>query len=198
LISVPASVSQLYITDNQFATCAATVDPTSALVYMGANVTDFEVTGNLAPGSTYNYGAYIAAGASERYFVVDNEFTAGAVTLPVFDGGTGTNKLVNDNPLRTGGGSSINAPVTETTTYPMAAADSGVLADATSAGFTVTLPVTPTAGQTYFVKKIDSTANVVTIVGSSGTIDGAASATISVQYQSMSFVFDSANWWLAA
>lgn len=89
-----------------------------------------------------------------------------------------------------------NAPVAKTTTYTLATADSTVLADATGGAFTVTLPVAPGAGFVYNVKKVDSSGNAITVAGSSGTIDGAATVSIATQYVSLSFTFDGTNWWV--
>jgi hypothetical protein len=70
-----------------------------------------------------------------------------------------------------------------------------VLADATSAAFTVTLPASPTNGTTVGVKKTDSTINAVTVVGSgSTTIDGDTSAVLLAQGAGAVFTFDGTNW----
>lgn len=66
-----------------------------------------------------------------------------------------------------------------------------VLANATGGNITVTIP-TSIIG-TYNVKKIDSSANTVTIVPSSGTIDGGASTIISQQYASISCIGNGTN-----
>jgi hypothetical protein len=53
------------------------------------------------------------------------------------------------------------------------------LLDATGGAFTVTLPSTTANGIHYWLKRVDSTANLVTInVASSGTIDGTASISL--------------------
>ena len=66
-----------------------------------------------------------------------------------------------------------------------------ILADAISGGFTVTVPIT--VGVSVTVKKIDSSVNVVTVVGASGTIDGDANATLVGQDASAVFVGDGTN-----
>lgn len=53
-------------------------------------------------------------------------------------------------------------------------------ADATAAAFNVTLPATTTAGYHYTIKKIDASANAVTVLG---TIDGATNYVLSRQYE---------------
>lgn len=70
-----------------------------------------------------------------------------------------------------------------------------VLANATTAAFTVTLPASPIVGTTVAVKKTDTSANVVTVVGyASSTIDGDPSALLASQDSAATFTFDGANW----
>jgi hypothetical protein len=69
-----------------------------------------------------------------------------------------------------------------------------VLASAASAGFTITLPTTSTAGATAGVKKVDTSANVVTVVATGKTIDGDANATLNAGNAAAEFVYDGANW----
>lgn len=83
---------------------------------------------------------------------------------------------------------------TKTAAYTAAAGDY-VLANATSAAFTVTLPASPTTGTVVGVKKTDSSANLVTVVGSgSTTIDGDASCTLNAFDAAGTFAFDGSNW----
>lgn len=86
----------------------------------------------------------------------------------------------------------------KTTTYTAAAGDL-VLANATSAGFTVSLPASPAAGDAVAVKKTDTSANVVTVVGSGGTtIDGDPNATIVSHNAGGIFTFDGSGWQVTA
>lgn len=86
--------------------------------------------------------------------------------------------------------------VTVTTTYTVVADTYYVRADATSAGFTITLPTAAEiAGRQITIKKIDSSANIVTVDGwSSETIDGAANKTIISPYVSYTFISNGSNW----
>ena len=73
-----------------------------------------------------------------------------------------------------------------------------VLGDATGGAFAVTLP--PAAelpGWTFRVKKVDASANAVTVTAS-GTdrIDGAATFPLAVQYQSVTVQSDGSAWWV--
>lgn len=86
------------------------------------------------------------------------------------------------------------AAVTKTTTWT-STPGSFVSADATSAGFTVTLPASPGNGVTVGVKKIDTTGNVVTVIsGTSATIDNDTSVTLTAYGVGAIFVFDGTNW----
>lgn len=70
-----------------------------------------------------------------------------------------------------------------------------VLGDATSAAFNVTLPAAA-SGRTVIVKKIDASANAVTVVPASGTIDGAANHALATQYDAVRLVSDGTNWFV--
>lgn len=85
-----------------------------------------------------------------------------------------------------------NNVVLVTTTYTVDVSDGLVLCDATAGAFTVTLP-SPSVStrRPYFIKKIDSSANVITI---SGNIDGAAK-TLSKQYSSVTIETDGTSWY---
>jgi len=69
-----------------------------------------------------------------------------------------------------------------------------VRADATTAGFTVTLPAAPTLLQLVNVKKIDATANVVTVDGGAINIDGGLTVAIGSQYTNIQIQYNGATW----
>lgn len=69
-----------------------------------------------------------------------------------------------------------------------------ILVDAASGNVTVTLPAIA-AGRQLCVKRIDASANVVS-VASAALIDGAASQAITPQYASLTFMCDAATWWI--
>lgn len=77
--------------------------------------------------------------------------------------------------------------------------DYTIIADATSGNITITLPAAnSTARRLYNIKKIDSSANTVTVTrAGSDTIDGAVSVVLTTQYQSISIQSEGANnaWW---
>jgi hypothetical protein len=75
--------------------------------------------------------------------------------------------------------------VTEvSTTYPIVASDDLIIADATSGAFVISLPtIVGNEGKNYALKKIDSSANAVTVdADGSETIDGSANVILTTQY----------------
>lgn len=61
-------------------------------------------------------------------------------------------------------GITLATATAKTTTYVMTSADGLIEGDATSGGFTITLPdITTVRGRVFFIQKIDSTASVVTV-----------------------------------
>tara|TARA_R110001583_G_scaffold123825_1_gene275230 strand:- start:195 stop:695 length:501 start_codon:yes stop_codon:yes gene_type:complete len=93
-------------------------------------------------------------------------------------------------------------PVTTTviaTTATLSANNQTVIADDdTAAGVvTLTLPAVATsAGLTYSVKKVGSTANVVIDGAGAETIDGATTLTLSTQYDSTTLYCDGTEWFI--
>lgn len=77
-------------------------------------------------------------------------------------------------------------------------ADKVVLVDASAAPVTISLPTAASArNRQYTVKKVDSSANAVTVDPSGAeTIDDAATLVISTQYTSRTFKSDGTEWWI--
>ena len=69
-----------------------------------------------------------------------------------------------------------------------------VLSDATSGAVTVTLSTEGSSDHWVNVKKIDASANAVTVEPDSGTIDGNANITLSSQYDAVDVYSDGTNW----
>lgn len=90
------------------------------------------------------------------------------------------------------------ATAVKTTTYTAVVGDF-VPADATSAGFTVTLPSTPADGSVITVKKIDSSANIVTVSRAGSDVfnvsGGATTSTLTKQNQAERYVYHSGIWY---
>lgn len=84
-----------------------------------------------------------------------------------------------------------------TAAYAVQPFDRVILADATAGGFTVTLPsAVGRHGQQPLTVKRTSAANNVTVASAGGNIDGAATAVLTTQYASYTFVSDGALWWI--
>ena len=85
---------------------------------------------------------------------------------------------------------------TYTANHTITTSEIVVLCNANSAGFTVTLPdATVAVNNVFFIKKTDSSSNLVTIATtSSQTIDGSTTVTLSTPYSSREVVSDGSNW----
>jgi len=86
--------------------------------------------------------------------------------------------------------------VVDATTTLTAGDSQIILADASGGAFTITLPaIADAAKYRYIIKKIDSSANAVTVdADGSETIDGALTAVITTQYEAPSFVPHGTEW----
>lgn len=86
--------------------------------------------------------------------------------------------------------------VVSTTTDVTITSEAFILVDATSGDITVTLPDSQ-QGRVVSIKKIDSSANSVTLQpAGSETIDGSATATISIQWTSVTLQAHDSNWYI--
>lgn len=92
----------------------------------------------------------------------------------------------------------LNVVTNSSTTYAVTTANDIILNNATSAAITNTLPTAVgISGKVFYIKKIDSSGNTVTInTTSSQTIDGVTSKIMSTQYNSLTVVSDGSNWYL--
>ena len=74
-----------------------------------------------------------------------------------------------------------------------------ILCDCSGRAITITLPEAATnSAKVYYIKKVDSSGNAVTIKGdaSDETIDGEASVSLTLQYQYVTIICDSADWYI--
>jgi hypothetical protein len=88
--------------------------------------------------------------------------------------------------------------IAKTANYTLTAADQYVLGDATGGAFQITLPTAVgSPGRLFTVKKIDVSANAVTVgTTSAQTIDGAATYGLATQYKSVTVLSDGAHWYV--
>ncbi len=110
-----------------------------------------------------------------------------------FQGAAG---VLIDGPLDTGAARLIAEREISGATTLSATTDHVVLCETTGGTFTVTLPaVAGNAGLTYEIKNIGT--NTLTIDGNGAeTIDGALTAVLSSQYDSITLVCDGTEWWI--
>lgn len=88
-------------------------------------------------------------------------------------------------------------PINDTNSpYAILPSDYLISVDATAAVVTVTLPSTPTTGDTYIVKDTNGNAlvNNITIGGNGDNIDGAATKVVNINYQSITVTFTGVKW----
>lgn len=91
--------------------------------------------------------------------------------------------------------SSVFDLVTKTAAYTIGSSDDVVLCDTTTAPFQVLLPTAVgCGGREITIKKIDASANALTIATVAGTLDGEVSISVTIQYTSYLLVSDGANW----
>lgn len=158
-----------------------------AAYFDGSNNLAAETTLAVARGGT-NLASYTAG---------DLLYASGATTLAKLAVGSNGQylKLVAGLPAWAATAFTL-AVAAKTSGYTATSADDFISCDATSAGFTITLPAAASnTGKVFYIKKIDSSANAVTIDGNaSETIDGAATVTITLQYESLTIVCDGSNW----
>lgn len=128
-----------------------------------------------------------------------NGFTAHAVITADSSGnasagvspGTSGSVLTSNGTDWTSASPSLTAISTKTTTYSVLTSDSTILADASGGGFTITLPGASNAGFKVIIKKVDTSANVVTISrAGSDTIEGSTTRTLRYQYESLTLQAD--------
>jgi hypothetical protein len=83
---------------------------------------------------------------------------------------------------------------TKTADYTMVSTDHIIRADATTAGFTVTLPAAAdVTGRQYVIRKLDSTFNMVTVSAAEG-IDGSTTRKLATQYETLTVYSNGTTW----
>lgn len=131
-----------------------------------------------------NSGVYLISDDKRGYYV------------PMTDFASGNNFSCDHLFMRNGIFTSSRNVVSKTAAYTMRPMDRLVKADATSGAFTVTLPpATAIRGTEFTVKRMNSGANAVTLdTAGAETFDGAASITLSAQYDRATVMSDGTNY----
>ena len=127
----------------------------------------FNATPVTQPGSTSDLGNVLSLLGMRASGTAYPITTSGAVT---FNGAFATSGGVRSN---------MNTQ-TSSATLTVGTSVEYQICNATTASITITLPATVVAGHRYTIKKVDATANTVTVAG---TIDGATNYVISTQYK---------------
>ncbi len=145
-------------------------------------------TQGLASGAT-------ATGATKTVNVGTGGLSGSTTNIAIGSNVSGATSTTALNGVTTAAGIR-QALATKTANYTLTTLDYTVLGNATTASFSLTLPTSVGAtGQVYIIKKVDSTANTVTILTtSSQTIDGSTSKVLSYQYDGFQLQSDGANW----
>ena len=87
----------------------------------------------------------------------------------------------------------IELATTITATTVVTARSGTILVDTTAGNVTVTLPAN---GLVYRIKRITGGANTLTIATASGNIDNAATASLAIQYESVTLKSDGTDFWV--
>jgi len=97
-----------------------------------------------------------------------------------------------------GGGSSVLGIVAKAADYTATVSDYTILVTCSIADIIITLPAAANnTGRVYNIKKMDATAWTVIVDGNAGElIDGAATATLTVQYEAITIQCDGTGWWV--
>jgi len=156
--------------------------------------------GNVGVGGTPNANAILDVTSTTRAFMPPRMTTAqkNSVASPtagmvVYDTDMKGISFYNGTAWTTANNKNV---ATKTANYTALQSDDVILGDATSGAITITLPTAVGfSGKVFNVKKTDSSVNSVTIATtSSQTIDGALTAPLISQYQSLTLVSNGTNW----
>lgn len=153
---------------------------------------------NTSGGTTIVRGIYynptLSSTTGVTHVAIQN--TTGNVLLGTTSGSVGIGQSTPIAKLDVNG--AIAFPITsKTANYTITANDYTITGDATSGNITFTLPTAVgIAGVMYVVKKVDASGNSVIIDGNGAeTIDGAATLSITVQYNSVILQSNGTNWY---
>ena len=156
------------------------------------NLTPFAQSGTITNLFTLYLGSLLTGGTVTNYWGI---YQADTAATNYFAGKMGIRIATPHSTLHING-SIATALVNKTAAYTLTASDSIVTCDASAGAFTISLPTASgIAGRQYTIKKIDSSANAITIQPyGTETIDGAATYTLSAQWKYVTIVSNGTNW----
>jgi hypothetical protein len=170
--------------------------------FVAAVAGDFPVLNQSTTGTSANVTGIVAIGnggtGSNTQNFVDLSTTQSAIAgAKTFTGGVISSGLTTASGGLTSSGQRILTTTTlsSATTLTASTANEKIIADATSAAFTITLPTTPTVGTKYtFVKKNVTTNSVTIAAGGANTIDGLTTLIIYTGRRLYILEFDGSDW----
>ena len=81
--------------------------------------------------------------------------------------------------------------------YEMTVDDVVILGNASSKNIIITLPsASESSGKICHFKKLDATANTMTVSGNGANIDGSGTAVLTLQWEAIALVSDGTNWYI--
>ena len=166
--------------------------PNSALANSSIN---FTYAGGIAGSASAALGGTnaLSLSAIPNASLANSTATLGNATITLGGSTTSVGNLTVTNVTITG---ARFAYIAKTANYTVVATDYTVAANASTGALSITLfTAAGNQGKVYVIKKMDSTANVVTVATtSSQTIDGATTRALSLQYDAIMVQSDGANW----
>ena len=143
--------------------------------------------------------AYSTPAGTQVKFDANGNVGVGTTTpvggMSIMNGNVGIGTWVPVSTLSVVGSLSVTT-VTKSANYTASSSDNVILVSTSGGAVTITLPaVGSVPGREYVIKKTDNSGNVVTIQGNgTDNIDGNNTATVSIQYQTLTIVSDGSSW----
>ena len=164
---------------NQNTSSGAQAGLTGPLLNLGA------ITSGTLTSTTNQSIIYNSAGTAILQGHVGHNFIANTTTVA----STSTSKFITNVGRRI-------ATNVQTANYTVTTSDEVILVGSLATSITITLPASPTAGDTYTIKDQGGTAGTFNIIvsGNGSNIDGASTYTMNLSYESITLVYGNGTW----